>query len=364
MSPLMPRRRARRRSVSGRIVLGLCVLVLLGLLIGGLTQVNRESGPYDSSINRSFAVAGSVLVDESNASAIQVGRILTTMQDDSRPELQAGLDAAVLETSQQAGRAADLASSSPTGHFSAALAAVFADRAHALVEVRAAIDGLLGMTPLAVAGAPGSTTAATIPSMLSATAVTDRISGAGQLLIHSDQQYRQVRRTLAAAAGHARMPASVWVTNPAEWQIDSVAVQVNLVAASAALAVVHHVILRAIRLEPAALPSPTGAPSSASMLSPTSEVQVIVVISNLGSVDEPHTDVQFTLALQPSGPTQSGLTRTVRRSVALPSGTSATLNPAQFSVTPGSSYFLTISIVSPAGQTSSLHELLQIAPST
>jgi hypothetical protein len=359
MSPLIPRRR-RRRSRSGRLVLALCAVVIVALLVGGLSKVNSQSGPYRASINHSLAVSGTVLADASNASAVEVGHLLTTMQTDSRQVLQAGLDAAVVQTAQQADEAAQLAPSSSGvgGQFSA----VFADRALALRDIRSAIDGLIGMTPLPVAGAPDATSASITSSapLLSATTVTDQIAGAGQLLIRSDQQYRQVRRALGRSAGHPRLGASVWVTDPGQWQIDSVASQVDLVSSSSTLAPSHYLVLRSVRLVPAALPSPAGTAAGTSALSPTKTVQVVVVVSNLGSVNESHVVVQFTLALQ----TATGRIKTQSRSAPLASGDSVTLDPVQFAVKPGSTYLLSVAITSPTGQASNLSQLLQIAPST
>jgi hypothetical protein len=364
MSPLIPRRR-RRRSRSGRLVLALCALVLVALLVGGLMRVTNQSGPYRSSMDHSLATSGSVLADASNASAVEVGHLLTTMQNDSRTVLQAGLDAAVVQTTQQADEAAQLAPSSSGlgGQFSA----VFSDRARALRQIRTAIDGLIGMAPLPVAGAPGalgesttaSLSASSIP-LLSATAVTDQIAAAGQLLIHSDQQYRQVRQALRRDGGRAMLAPSVWVTDPGQWQIGSVASQVDLVSSSSTLEPSHYLVLRSVRLVPGALPTPAGTPAGTSALPPTTSVQVIVVVTNLGSVNESHVAVLFTLALQAAG----GRITTQSRSAPLSSGDSVTLDPVLFGVKPGSTYLLSVAITSPSGQASNLNQLLQIAPST
>ena len=72
MSPRNPHRRARRRSRSGRVVLFTCVLLVLVLLVGGIARVGHQSGPYDASLNRSFAAQGAVLADESNQTAAAV----------------------------------------------------------------------------------------------------------------------------------------------------------------------------------------------------------------------------------------------------------------------------------------------------
>jgi hypothetical protein len=287
------------------------------------------------------------------------------MQTDDRATLQAALDSVVLQTSQQAARANALGVPHTPGDPGKELTVALTDRADAVNQVRSAIDGLLGMHPLPVAGTSlDGATGAQSPTLLSATEATDRIAGAGELLARSDSAYDAARRALAGAAGHARIPASVWIINAQEWQLGSVATQVDLAASSTSLAATHLLVLRTVRLNPGALPSPSGKPSPGlSVLSPTKQVEVSVVLSNLGSVDEPHASVQFALTLQPSG-----LTTTVTRSAAIASAGSATLEPAYFRVKPGDSYRLTVSIVLPPAQTSvtgsSLTEVLQIAPST
>ena len=63
-------------------------------------------------------------------------------------------------------------------------------------------------------------------------------------------------------------------------------------------------MLRTVRLSPPALPTPQGAPASVSVLSPTSQIGVTVVLANQGSSDEPHVSVRFSLADQTSGATE------------------------------------------------------------
>ena len=57
----------------------------------------------------------------------------------------------------------------------------------------------------------------------------------------------------------------------------------------------HYVVLRTVRLSPPALPTPQGAPASVSVLSPTSQIGVTVVLANQGSSDERRVSVRFSL---------------------------------------------------------------------
>jgi hypothetical protein len=363
MSPLITHRRSRRRSRAGRLVVLACVAAAAAVLVGGVTRIGHQSGPFDASVNRSFGAQGSVLADESNATGASLRRLMGTMQNQDRQTLQANLDAVTAQTGDQAARAAALATN---GGIEGQFVSVFADRARSADEVRSAIDGLLGMRPFAVAGAPqADATRAATPTLLSSTQATDRIAAAGRLLNRSDESYQVVRHSLARMAGHARLPSSKWITNPSEWQLGSVATQVDLVAAPTSLAAAtHQLVLSVVQVTPPAIPSPTGVVTpSVSLLSPTKTVVLNVVLSNMGSVDEPHASVRFTLA-----PTSTGAARTVSRVTSVGATRSVSLSPVSFPVKPGRNYQLTVAIVVPAGQiasaSTSLSEVLQIAPST
>jgi hypothetical protein len=243
-------------------------------------------------------------------------------------------------------------------------ATVFADRAQSMSELRAAVDGFLGMQPAPIAGANVSTVSAPADStaQLSATAATDRIAAAGALLTRADSLFRSVRHTLAGAAGHARLPTSVWVTHPRTWAAGNIAAQVDLLSTSPKLASTHYLVLRTVRLAPPALPAAPGAPPGLSVISPTTQLGVSVVLADNGSVAEPSATVRFTLANQTSGPST-----TRNESVALAAGGSATLPTVTFGVKPGTTYLLTVAVVLPAGQSgvpAALNQALEVAPAT
>jgi hypothetical protein len=339
-------------------------LVVVAILVGGLTMVSRQSGPFDTSLNRSFASAGGVVADQSNVTGSDLRQLMKGLPTAGRLQLQSGLDAIVQRSAQQSTQAASVTDATGGGT-RAQFASVFSDRAAAALQVREALDGLLGLHPLPVAGAPQVTGASTrAPTLLSTSEATSRMTAAGALLERADATYRSVRRALARSAGHARLPASAWVTNEAVWQFDAVATQVEDASTSATLATTHKVQIRTVRISPPALPSPTGVTSpSSSTLSPTHQLGVSVVISNLGSVDETRVTVQFTLTSL-----SASLTSTVTRSSAVPTGRSVALNPVVFAVKPGQGYQLTVAVVLPAGQSdltnTSVTQALLIAPGT
>jgi hypothetical protein len=171
-----------------------------------------------------------------------------------------------------------------------------------------------------------------------------------------------VRASLAGAAGHARLPASVWVSDPAQWQLGAVAAQVDLVSASTSLAATHYLLLRTIRLTPPPLPPAQGASTGTAVLSPTTQMGVTVVMTNDGTSDEPAATVRFTLTDQ-----ATGSTATKSETTAIAYGASVTLPTATFGVQPGTTYVLSVSVVPPAGQTdltgTTIQQPLEVAPS-
>src|ERR1700722_2185088 len=102
MPPLSPRRRARRRYRSRRLTVLIGALVVTGVLIGGYTQVSRQSGPYDAALNRSFAAQGAVVAEQSDITARSLLHLMRHMQTQDRPDLEAQLDSVVEQSGRQA----------------------------------------------------------------------------------------------------------------------------------------------------------------------------------------------------------------------------------------------------------------------
>jgi hypothetical protein len=344
------------------LVLG---VIVVALVIGGLTQVSRQSAGYDANSNRTLASLGSIVADQSNATAGEIRALIADLPTQSRQVLQADLDSAVRQTSDDSAKA-DLAAGSPSSQsLHGRFAEVFAERAQSMNDLRAALDGYLGLHPNPPAGSPDAlaTTVASSSPTLSAGQASNRIAAAGALLRRADAQYGDIRRSLAAAVGHGRLPTSVWVSDPQDWEAGTVAATVDLMATSSTLAVTHDLVLRPVRLNPPALPTPQGAAAGVVVISPVTQFGVSVVLANQGSVDEPHATVHISLANQTTAATK---TRTLTTPVAL--GGTVALPLANFGVKPGTTYVLTVSIVLPPGQTSALgtaiQQTVQVAPAT
>src|SRR6185437_717725 len=115
MSPRRPRRRARRRSSARPVLLLVAAVIVVALLVGGLTQVSRQSQGYDATSARALAVQGSVVAGESNQTSAQVRKLFDGLQDQTRQDLQVGLDSAVQQTASESAHAALAARSSSLG---------------------------------------------------------------------------------------------------------------------------------------------------------------------------------------------------------------------------------------------------------
>lgn len=324
------------------------VAVLTALLIGGLAAVSRQSQGYDAASNRTLAAQGAVVAEQSNATAASATALMNTIQTQNRPGLQIALDDLVQQTADQSVRAQAAAGATPMGSVGAGFAAVFADRAQAMSDLRAAIDGYLGMQPLPVAGAATTVAAGTGGSgpLITATEASNRIAAAGALLAHSDSLYRSVRHALRTATGNGRLPKSTWVRDPQLWAAGAVASQIDLLSSSPSLAAVHYLALRTVQINPPALPTPQGGSANVSVLTPTKKVSVDVVLANDGSVAEPRATVRYTLAVGSSGATSSQT-----HTVALAPATSQALPTVNFGVRSGTTYVVTVSVDVPAGQT-------------
>lgn len=343
------------------------VAVLAALLIGGLAAVSRQSQGYDAASNRTLAAQGAVVAQQSNATASTATALMNTLQSQNRVGLQIALDNLVQQTADESARAAAAARATPLGSVGADFAATFADRARSMRDLRAAIDGYLGMQPLPVAGTVTTPASPSKPAagatLLSATDTTNQIAAAGALLAHSDSLYRSARNSLRAAAGHGRLPKSVWVRNQQQWAPGTVASQVDLIATSPTLTAVHYLALRTVRINPPALPTSQSGPANVAVITPTTQISVDVVLANDGSVDEQRATVHYTLATQSSGATNSQ-----SQTLALASAASRALPTANFEVKPGTTYVLTVSVDLAPGQSqtagTAVQYVLAVAPST
>ncbi len=364
------------------------IAVVIGVVvIASLAEINAQSAPFRKMVNRSFGALASPLVNSST----QTGRELaTTMKgaagtQSSRPALQQMLDQAVTEATDQANSAAELVPPAAVGSLDQQLVAVFDERAAAATAMRTTVDGLLGMVPLPVAGAPvSSSTAAPAPPLTTAQAVTGLSAVAAQIS-KADADYASVRRALARAPGPVRLPRSSWVTGPpatAPLGPTQLAAAPPALAASSALLAVHQLLISAVGLSPPPVGSagtvgdncqnPSSRPAVAppTILPPTKQLSAQVTVTNCGSVNENGVVVSMSVQLAPGSPPPTttttsparGSTSTststaasaspssTRRTISLTPGRSTSLTLGPLAVAHGGQFVVTVSVTAPPGQ--------------
>ena len=156
MPPLSTHRRARRRSRRRLLTFSVCVLVVVALLVGGVTQIGRQSGPFDASVNGSFAAQGGHVGE-----GVQQHLYHPSAPDEEHagPGSQDSPGrAGHLDGSGRSGGCGGREPGAPrrarrgTGRVRRRLT----ERADAVRSIRSSLDGLLGLRPLPVAGSPGA----------------------------------------------------------------------------------------------------------------------------------------------------------------------------------------------------------------
>ncbi len=271
MSPRRPRRRARRRSPAGPVILLIAAVVVLVLIVGGLTQVSRQSQGYDANSNRSLGGSG-----RRRGRAVQ-RHVVGGAQPDERPAgadppgPQNALDSVVQQTADESARADVAAGSNPLGSVAGQFATVFAERAQSVADLRAAVDGFLGMQPIPVAGSPAATERPLprrppcCPPPRRRTASL-RLVRCSPVRTRSTARCGDLSRPPPARAGFPRPSGSPTrrCGNWAAWPPRSTSSPPR-----PHWSVTHDVVLRTVRLNPPALPTPQGVSASVSVLSPT-----------------------------------------------------------------------------------------------
>jgi hypothetical protein len=358
------------------VVAALIVVIAGVVVIASIAEINAQSTPYRRMVNRSFGALAAPVVNSST----QTGRALaTTMKEaagpaNTRASLQQMLDQAVAEATTQAGNAAAIVPPAAVGSLDQQLVAVFAERAAAATAMRTAVDGLLGMTPLPVAGAPASPPPAAVPPLTLAQAVT-ALTSVGTQIGKADADYAAVRRALAHAPGPVRLPRSAWVTgNAATAPLGptQLAAAPPALQASSTLAPAHQLLISAVGLSPPAVgsvgstlgvncPAPSSRPAAAppAVLPPTKKLAAQVTVTNCGNVEETGIVVSFTVQLAPGSPppaktsaASASSPSVIRRTISLTPGASKSLSLGPLPVAHGSQYVATADVASPSGQTS------------
>lgn len=347
----------RRRRVRPSTLVGVVVAALVvAILVGALTRVGSASDPYWGRVDRSYAAQGRVLVDRSNHSAAQLRQLLGSWAGSSRQLLEVKLDLLVRTTARTARAAAALAPPAPWGGLGDQFSSAMADRARAVGDLRATVDGLLGMSPVPPATAGGTTPATALDATavtarhgatVSAAQATSAMAGVGALLERADHAYAAVRRAFARAPGNAHLPASRWVLDRATWSGGPVQTLVGQLTAAPQLAAVHQVVLvpSAVSVTPAPLPAAAKSTApGASLLPPTHSIEVTAVVADYGNVAE--RDLVVRASVEPADGSGNAVQRR-SAPVALQPGASTAVQLHALAVRPGRTYRLTVSVTPP-----------------
>lgn len=324
------------------MLIAVVVVVAVLFAVGTAGQVRTASRPYHRSIDRSYAAMAAPLGRHSAATGAALGRTLAQAPGLSRVDLFQQLDAAAADAAQLSRRFASITPPDPQGGAAASCSTAIEARAAGAGRVRDTVEGLLGGHD----GGPGASQPATVQAL----------AAAGAQLVSSDAAWASCRRQLAAAPGLARLPRSVWVTDPGSWATASLTPAVAALAASPSLAVRHDLAIGAdsVTLVPGSVSTSVGA----AVLPPTHSVTVRIVVDNGGNVDERDVAVHLVVAPAPSAPSSSasapGATAPTRPRTSVrivgtvAAGASTAVSPPALRVVPGARYTVTVSVTSAA----------------
>jgi hypothetical protein len=379
------------------------VAIVLALVIASFAEITAQSAGYRASTNSGYGALASRVVDASNRTGSELAQLMAgapTLTDGpvprtARAQLQQGLDAAVAATATEVARSRQLVPPFPSDDVSDDFTQVMTERAQATVDLRRAIDGLLGMAPAPIAAGSATPAPAAHPAsekqasepLESVPATAAAMAGVGRRFEDADVLYRSLKARIRHRRLSIRLPTSVWVPPPlATAPLGEAALGQAATALSdaAPLQVVHRLVITAVGLTPPAVvtgsssalgvgcegttstvPGPTP-----TVLPPTSSVQAAVTVTNCGTVPETGISLTETLALaDPAGtrlPPRPARGGTSRVTLSVASGASRALSMAPMAVAAGHLYSLTLSLAIPAGQTlpqgTSQQFLLQISP--
>jgi hypothetical protein len=307
------------------------VAVAVVLAVGAVSQVGPASGPDRRTVDRSFAVLAAPIVAQSNATGSALHALLRNGPSLSRTAFFADLASLTAATAEDARQFAALSPPDPTGGVAARCGSTMVGRQRAVSRLGAALGDLLGGRR-GLGGGDEAVAAAAL-------------EGAGTLLTTADASWVACRRALRRAPGSARLPPSVWMSDPGAWSAAPLGRLVAALVSSRSLAPVHRLAILAVSTDPPAVPATSGV----AVLTPTTALQVRVVLADQGNVDE--WGVRVTVTAVPAGTVPAPAP--VRTSSNIGAGASVALSPPPLEVRPGTSYVLDITVTASSGATTS-----------
>ena len=311
--------RSRRRARRTLLVVGVVIVVLLAVALVGQTE--RQSRPYDRSVDLGFSALMAPLASQSAGTGQALATLLAKAPGDSRPVLLAGmaaLSAEAAKTASAAGAAVPPVPPPPAGTLCEQAFTLRRQAADALLH---AVDDALG----GYSGVGAAPEAVVARSM--ATAASEVRS--------ADAHWASCRRSLRRAPGHARLPASRWVTSSDTWSAATMAAEASAIAASASLAPAPGLAITGVHTTPPALAVSGG---STYQLTAADTLGVQVIVSDTGNVDLRH----VTVTAAAKGTSTSSASSSLRAVVDVPAQGATTVTLHGLRVTPGSTYQLVV----------------------
>ena len=393
------RRRPPGRGVGQWFLVAIAATVTVVLVAGSLLAIHTQSKGYRNATTSGYAALADKVGQASTLTGAQLSALMaeaptlpnpwlstTGILKTARGVLEAGLDAAVQQTSQEAAQAATIGSPPAVGDLSERFTQVMSLRAATTARLRSTVNRLLGMSPLPIAGSPNAGGLPAPTTLISPDQAAREMSAEGLAFEQADTQYRTLRATAAAQRIAFRLQPSVWVPSPvATAPLGSVALGATAAAlhSSAALVPYHEVVVTAVGLTPPAVPS--GGPGNASTschnpqstvpgttptaLPPTSTITALVTVTNCGTVPEAGVTVSLTVAPDdPAGtapPPAGGSGGRSQAKIALAPGSSTSPDLSPLPVSSGHRYSVTVKLslppsqANPAGSTQSF--LVQVS---
>ena len=280
------------------------------LVVGSFDAVAAQSKDYRTSVAESYSALATQVVGTSTLTGRHLASLLDeapvlanhTVPDTARYRIQQGLDQAVAESAQQVIQSESIVPPSPKGNVAASITAVLRTRASATSAIRSTIDGLLGMSPLPVAGGSATSAPSANSALLAVSTAAAQLQAAGNQLVEADAAYAALRIAALRATPQIRLPYSVWVAGRmAPLSPSALAASAQALATAPTLLPIHHLIISSVGLSPPAVPSgaagaigtscasPTSiAPGTqATVLPPTTQLVVTATVTNCGTVTEP-----------------------------------------------------------------------------
>jgi hypothetical protein len=378
------RRRPPGRGVGQSFLIAIAATVTVVLVAGSLLAIHTQSAGYRNATTSGYVALANKIGQESTLTGAQLSKLMaeaptlpnarlpmTGILKTARGVLEQGLDAAVLQTSEQAVQATAIASPPPVGNLSEQFTQVMRLRATTTAQLRSTVDRLLGMSPLPIAGSPNAGGPPAPSTLISSPQAAREMSAEGLAFEQADAQFRTVQATVAAQRTPVRLQRSVWVPFPvATAPLGSVALgaTASALSSSAALVPYHELVVTAVGLTPPAVPS--GGPGSAStscaaaqstvpgttptVLPPTSTVTALVTVTNCGTV--PEAGVIVTLTVTPADatgtapPPADAAGGRSQATVTVAPGASASPSLSPLPVTSGHLYSVTVKLSVPPSQ--------------